>query len=648
MTKSDADVQDALISHDDFAQPRTARSLALSGFAFAATTLFLIWAGYVTIFTHFSPWDDEGFFVMSLKWFHRSGGIYGGPYVVYGPLYYEFMDAVLTGLRLPFTHDSGRLVSLGLWVAISLICGLMIARISNVLIGCWAQLLLFKTFLPDMALEPSHPEELLCLVLSCLAASALFISMRPRVALALQGLLLACLFLVKINVGGFASLALLFIYAVAFDTRSYRRFLIWSTAALFILAPSALMFPRLGEDWVRRYVFVTTIAAVVVAIAAIIEFRSPTLHLRHLAWSAGAAVVGGLLVTAPVLLAGTPLQDLLDGILFRPARYRSRFGIPVQLGPNHRTIALVSLAMFVFVMLYRRRHADGMWTALVRIAAGVLIAHSVSMVFLKLLPIGFTFVPLAWVAMIKPSGVSDSPELRWLRLLLPPLAVLQTLQAFPMAGSQVTVGGSFLLVPAGAICVVDGWRQLATQRLHASVRYAALCALVAVAFLQNLRVANGERIRYASGVGLPLPGATRMRLPAEQQRTLLWLHRTLEERCADFVTLPALNSLYLWAQRDPPMGVTAETWWYDVPFEQQAGIVERIRSVERLCVVRRPELIDFWSRVLNRPSPSSLVIDYLRSGFMLLGHENGYEVWVRSAPRERAATPSVRVPKTRY
>jgi hypothetical protein len=45
----------------------------------------------------------------------------------------------------------------------------------------------------------------------------------------------------------------------------------------------------------------------------------------------------------------------------------------------------------------------------------------------------------AWVALIQPPGKPDE-ETQFARLLLPPLAVLQALHVFPVAGSQLSWG----------------------------------------------------------------------------------------------------------------------------------------------------------------------------------------------------------------
>ena len=622
----------------------------------------LAYVGYLKIFTHFSPWDDEGFFILSAKLFHQSVDVYSGANVVYGPFYYEVIDLLATVFRLPFTHDTARFVSLATVLAISLVCGLVIARVTGArLLGYWTQLLVFRTFLPGMALEPTHPEGLLCLLMCGIVATAIILESRPRFGLALQGALVCSISLTKVNAGAFAFLALLVGWSLSFETRSFRRVIVAFTSCLFILAPSMLMSQKLGDDSVRRYAFVVTAAAAAVALACVFAESGSRFKASDAKFIVAGAAAMFLLVVSRVLIAGSSVRVLVNAILLRPLRYRGRVGIPVQLGPHHRTIAIFAVIACILLILYERRAKNrspyfDATLALIRLGVGLTLAYSVLMVFLTYLPIGFTFVPLACLAVLKPSGIPDPPELRWTRLILAPLAVTQTLQAFPVAGSQVTIGGSFLLVPLGVICVRDAALQMTVAFPSARrpvLAHAGALALIVIGFVSIGRSVGlgvrtppgrtaerssaiivpqgGEWQHYIDDAPLPLRGSTRIHLPAEQLATLTWVSRTLEDRCTAFVTLPALNSFYLWTGQEPPMGITLETWWYDVPLEEQRRLVDRLRRVDRLCVLRHPELLEFWRSVLNTP-PSSPLLDYVGSEFVPAASRGRYEIYERRSP----------------
>ena len=57
---------------------------------------------------------------------------------------------------------------------------------------------------------------------------------------------------------------------------------------------------------------------------------------------------------------------------------------------------------------------------------------------------------------------------------------------------------------------------------------------------------------YASVSQLGLPGATHLRLPDDQARTYRELAGYLKAESDTFVTVPGLNSLYLWTGKTPP------------------------------------------------------------------------------------------------
>ena len=68
-------------------------------------------------------------------------------------------------------------------------------------------------------------------------------------------------------------------------------------------------------------------------------------------------------------------------------------------------------------------------------------------------------IPLAWVAALPPRA-PERPGAALGRAILPAAAVTATLQAYPVAGTQVWIG-LFLFVAVGAVCIGDGIGELA-------------------------------------------------------------------------------------------------------------------------------------------------------------------------------------------
>ena len=236
---------------------------------FAAATALTIHAGYFRMFSFFASWDDEGYMLVSLRSFRAIGALYTEVYSQYGPLYFLVMDLLFDGLRLPVTHDTGRLVTLAVWASASLACGLVVWRLTrSVGLGLCVQLLVFRN-LQVLHFEPMHPGGLLCVLLAGVAALPLLHPSRPRLAAALLGAGVAGTFLVKINVGDVHAARG---RASSSRPRSVRRrgaALATIVATLAIVAvPFALMWSALAEPWARRYALHAAAAALAVAVAA--------------------------------------------------------------------------------------------------------------------------------------------------------------------------------------------------------------------------------------------------------------------------------------------------------------------------------------------------------------------------------------------
>src|SRR5688572_28397141 len=202
---------------------------------FAAATALTLHAGYFRMFSFFASWDDEGYMLVSLRSFRAVGALYTEVYSQYGPLYFVVMDLLFDALRLPVTHDTGRLVTLGLWTAASLLGGLVTWRLTRSAgLGLCVQLLLFRN-LQVLHFEPMHPGGLLCYLLTAVAALPLLHPRRPRLAAALLGVGVAGIALVKINVGAFALLSAAVSFVTALPAPARRR-LVWMVGPAMVAA----------------------------------------------------------------------------------------------------------------------------------------------------------------------------------------------------------------------------------------------------------------------------------------------------------------------------------------------------------------------------------------------------------------------------
>ena len=87
--------------------------------------------GYIAIFGVFADYDDEGYMLIMLKHFHAEGHLYDRVFSQYGPLYHQLFAAVFALPGLHTDHDTGRLVTLVVWVATSLLVALLTLRLTH-------------------------------------------------------------------------------------------------------------------------------------------------------------------------------------------------------------------------------------------------------------------------------------------------------------------------------------------------------------------------------------------------------------------------------------------------------------------------------------------------------------------------------------
>jgi len=628
---------------------RSSGSRASGALSLAALALFLGVAAYPRMFAILVPWDDEGYFLLTLRSFRRMGALYDRVFTYYGPLYYLLLDGTFAALRLSISHDHGRLVSLGLWLAASLVAGVAIFRLTGRLwIGCAAQIGVFWSLLVPMPFEPLHPAALLALLLACLVATALLVPRRPRAALAIQGVLVASVGLVKVNVGAFALLGVSLAAVSSFPALRERRWLAGSVAIAAALAAPLLMAGELGVPWVRSYALLVSASAVALCVPLLASGPVPRLGPPPLlAFLASAAVTVAVVVLA-VLARGTSAGGLVQALFVAPFRQVEVFRVPTVLPPYAGELAWLLPAVAAAAVFRRRgwpgREAGGAGALLLsvgRVVAGILLAISA-------IEVGFVLVPLAWIAAVPPRHACDSQELAYGRRLLPSLAVLQTLHGYPVGGSHIS-WASFLLVPVAALCVADGLRELAVLLAARAPAFASRARRMAPALglLAALGLATAfyrsqadDRALYRSGVPLPLPGSSRLRLPRAQVAALVWLRESILQHCSMVIGLPGLASLHFWTGLEPPNGFNVGTWMFLFGPEIQQDILDRVRPIERLCVVRNQSLIDMWSQ--GRPMPPGPLLDYVLENFTPIGRRRGYELLVRSeaAEREGSAPPS--------
>ena len=466
----------------------------------------------------------------------------------------------------------------------------------------------------------------------------------------LLGAAVMALILVKINVGAFAAAAVLLTCVVSYPTFAERRWLRPAVEVGFVALPLLLMISKASEAWARHYAVHVAIAA----LAVVIALRARSAGRRDpedLWWLGGGLLVVGATVSVAIVAAGTSPSGLIDGIIRQPLRQSEAFSFPLTLSKRIYVFDMLALAGalgYWYVGRNREARPSPASTSLVSalsIFVGLAIALSVvgrTPLFDSLTFAGFQLglLSFAWVALIQPPG-EPVEGTRFARLLLPSLAVLQALHAFPVAGSQV-LWSAFLLIPVGALCVANGVRGIAVSLGSEDERRAlfaigAIAATVGMVVLANTQLKQGldqARTAYDGSVSLGLPGAKDVRVNPEEAVNYQAIVTAIDRNCESFVMLPGMNSFYIWSQQEPPTGYNATGWPTLFDDAHQQRVIEDTRSIDGLCLLENARQAVAWSGGEVPPGP---LVRYLQRDFLPVAEFGEYRLLKREGSAGRGS-----------
>lgn len=616
--------------------------IALGLVAFGLVTAATVLVAHPRMFTGIAAYDDEGYMLIALKSFVHHGHLYNDVFTQYGPFYYEAWGGLFSLFGIPVNLDSGRMATMVAWVLTSLTLGLATWRMTrSIVLGLVVQMVVFAA-LSVAVNEPMHPGGIICLMLAAIVAISCGVRERVSIgAIGLLGMAVAALILVKINVGAFALAALVLVCAVTYPALSSRRWLRLAVEVAFVATPVLLLGSKFGEAWGRAYAAHVSIAALAVVIALRSRTSGPRSN-EELWWLGGGFLVAATVILLGVLGSGTSLGGLYDGTITQPLRQVDAFSIPLT--QSNRIFWLDAVALggalaYWYVARGRRGGAQtgGPLTSVLSIVVGIemvlaLMGESLPFDSISLPAYQLSLLGFAWVALIPAPGAS--PSTSFARLLLPPLAVLQALHAYPVAGSQL-FWASFLLVPVGALCIANGVRGLSPglqgRERRAAIAFGVLVAVVLTGFVANktLRVQLREnRAVYDAAIPLDLPGATSVRAGETEVRLMRAISAGINANCNSFVMLPGMNSFYFWTRQEPPTGYNATGWPTLFDDEAQRRVIADTRLIEGLCLLRNLPLAEGWGEGI----PPGPLVRYLHRGFRLLGADGDYELLRREGP----------------
>jgi hypothetical protein len=582
--------------------------------------------GYWRIFTQFMAYDDEGCFLWSLSSYCAEGGLYDRLESWYGPFFFSFNHLlhVLSGLN--FSHDTGRFLTLLYWCATVLVCGLITWKQTRSLWAGLAGTALTFVCLITVIREPMHPSGFLTLAaaLAVMAGGQAIVRGRPVAFAGAVALLGTAMVLSKINVGAFFLIATGTWLAINSRAPAHTRAAALLTALACVAVPLLLMRGQWPSPWATAYVLVFSCSALALT-ASLHAARQPEHGIQSVVLGLAVALVFGGIVLVAVSAHGTSWIGLWKGVVAAPSAFAEVHYVSLSWPGGARALAIVQLLAAAAYYFRPRAPWVSPVIAAVRIAIGLWFFARVPLLFTdatSLQSFCFSYGPsLAWL-MAVPLTPSAPTAADRARLWMAWVFVWQTLQAYPVPGSQIG-WGSFLWVPL----FVVGWHEAAvfwTERLRVAARFAPAVAgfpLLGTAALALWPIACVGYEHFTTNEPLGLPGSSHLRLGSNIASDLRILQQNIRAHGGMLVTYPLTPSLNLWTGRRPPI------LRQGAPEAYERALFDQLEADPRAVFVVNHYWIEL-TLLQGRTLPIKM-FRYLNEHFAPALQVDSFELWVR-------------------
>jgi hypothetical protein len=557
---------------------------------------------FFQIFSQFQFYDDEGYVMLSVQSYLDGHVLYDEVYTQYGPFYFQFKSVWHAITGWPVSHDMVRLTTIIVWLSAVLLSSLASFRTTKSLVIASAVYLLTFVVLGRIIFEPGHPQELAALLMAALAYSSTLATSARKTSCVFVcfGALVAALSLTKINIGLYAGLALAGAMLSFSSLVRVRQAASWAFIGIAAILPACLMRTHLGVPWGQNYAAVSTCAILAALIVVLFGGRTGTISWKLVAIAGASFVATGTVVLLVALYNGTSPAGLFHGVVGQHLAFAADFSLPADISFIAVPLAICSFVVAIGYCLDQCQ----LIRIPVRYAAALNAAGAIARVVLVVFICGaaykgarlslLTFAgPWIWLALVNPAPTKLSFENILFRRIGVLLVVFEGLQAYPMAGSQLSVA-TFLAIPVASLCCWDLWRQFQHHKLNVPYGFATAAKVAIYANIAFVWVWLGvdKQYAYLRRTPLNLPGAHWLRLREAQAADIRGVALNLREHGDTFYSAPGMNSFYFWSELKPPTHLNATIWTGLLNENQQSATVAQLERYPRALLVQFGNNVD--------------------------------------------------------
>ncbi len=622
---------------------------AMLGVVWAGITTFLAYVGYFAIYSYFGPYDDEGYWLISLRSYHLHGSLYHDTFSQAGPLYYEIWSLVYSLFDMPINWDTGRLLTLVVWIGTSVLMGIGIWVLSKrALLGLLAQVVSFLVLflLSSVSMEPAGLAHLFGAVV--LLGLALYLRGKHSAAMVLIGVGSTAAIFTKVNIGAFIVAGLVAAVALTWRSRKLLHAHKVVVASSLLLLPILIMAQVLQAQWAWHYCMLEVlylIALCAILLSGNTSNKAQVPSAREICLVLATAAGSAALITVGIVANGTSLWQFIVGAFFSQRGLAQAFlhqrvvPLPISAPEVITTILSSALALFIGLWTFKRGDRHPWFSSVVagylRLAAGFWILLSIVQGFAGWMFVGLVLgprlstpvpgmsfllaAPFAWIAVLGGRD-EENDHRRFVRVAICVIGVLACLEGFPVAGAQM-LWASLGLVPVGVLCIIDGL-SLIPQRKRNSRRafrivVPSLGTVLVASLTLSLVLGTGGRTlsiwrnAHSKGESLGLLGAVRVRLPRPEVDQFRVITQFLKANCSTYWSIPGLNSFYFFSGETPPTGLNStQSWWNALSWNQQHSVLTALVHTPRLCLIEGYGYLDF-QHIIQTP-----LVRYVETAFV--------------------------------